>query len=67
MIDFWKFLYDWASGLPVFIQVALDVGIVLVGIYLIGWRLSILFMTYLKKTENKDHRYKIEKENSHAS
>jgi len=64
MIDFWKFLYEWASSQPVFIQVALGIGIVLVGIYLTGWCLGILFMTYLRKTEKKNKRYKIEEEKS---
>jgi hypothetical protein len=60
MIDFWKFLYEWASSQPVLIQVALVIAIVLVGIYLTAWCLSILFMIYLRKTEKKDQRYKIE-------
>ena len=67
MIDFCKFLYDWASGLPVFVQVALGIGIALVGVYLFAWCLGILFMTYLRKTESKDRRYTIEKETSQTS
>ena len=66
MIEFLKFLYEWTSGLPVFIQVALGIGIVLVGIYMIGWFLGILFMSYLRKTES-NNRYKIEKDKSPIS
>ena len=67
MIEFLKFLYEWASGLPVFVQVALGIGIALVGIYLFAWCLGIIFMTYLRKTESHDHRYQIKKENSPAN
>ena len=67
MIDLWKFLYEWASAQPVFIQVALGIGIVLVGIYAIGWCLGILFMTYLRKTEEKNQRHKIAEDKSHGN
>jgi hypothetical protein len=51
--NLWKAFYSWASNQPVFIQVALGLGLVLVGLYLLGWTLGILFMMYLRRIENK--------------
>lgn len=49
----WKGFYAWGSSQPLFIQVALGLGMVLVGIYALGWTLGILFMIYLRRTEKK--------------
>ena len=53
ILNLWKGFYAWGSGQPLFLQVALGLGLVLVGIYVLGWTLGILFMIYLRRSEKK--------------
>ena len=53
MIDMWKSFYAWGAAQPVFIQVALGLGIVLVGLYIFAWILGIGFLTMLRLSDRK--------------
>ncbi|MBW1803146.1 MAG: hypothetical protein JRJ85_20730 [Deltaproteobacteria bacterium] len=53
MIDLWRSFYAWGSAQPVFIQVALGIGIVLVCLYVFAWILGIGFLTLLRLSDRK--------------
>lgn len=60
MKELFKTVYFWASSQPIFIQVALGIAIVIVGLYMLAWILGIGFLTLLrisdKKKKNEDGR-----------
>ena len=58
MIDWtfnlWKQFCGWASAQPVFVQVAIGLGLVLIGLYAVAWVMGITFLTFLKSSEKKN-------------
>ena len=53
MIGLWGKFYMWASTQPVFIQVALGLAMVLVGLYALGSMLGYTVLFFLRRSEKK--------------
>ena len=53
MGNLWSAFYTWASGQPVFIQVAIGLAMVLVSLYLLGSILGYTVLFFLRRSEKK--------------
>ena len=62
MAALWQSFYSWASVQPVFVKLALGIALAVLALYVFGYFMSILFMFYLRATEEKSTRFKISDE-----
>jgi hypothetical protein len=53
MGNLWRAFYTWASTQPVFIQVAIGLAMVLVGLYVLGSILGYIALFFLRRSEKK--------------
>jgi hypothetical protein len=53
MGDLWGKFYTWASTQPVFVQVAIGLAMVLVGLYVLGSMLGYTVLFFLRRGEKK--------------
>jgi hypothetical protein len=51
--EFLKFLYSWVSAQPLYVQVAIGVVLVLIGLYLVGSIGGMIFLNALMRSEKK--------------
>jgi hypothetical protein len=54
VIEFLKFLYSWVSTQPVYIQVAIGVLLLLLGLYVFCWIGGMIFLRVLMGAEKKN-------------
>jgi hypothetical protein len=59
MAAFWQSFYSWASVQPIIVKLALGITLAAMALYIFGYFMSILFMFYLRATEEKSTRFKI--------
>jgi len=62
MIDWCKDFYTWVSLQSFFVQWGMVALLVALGLYVLGWMMSLLFWSYLRKTEDPSTRYDLTEE-----
>ncbi len=62
MMDWCKDFYAWVSLQSLFVQLGIVLILAALGLYVLGWMMSLLFWSYLRKTEDPNTRYEITEE-----
>ena len=61
-MDWFKDFYAWVSLQSPFVHWGMVFLLAALGLYVLGWMMSLLFWSYLRKTEDPSTRYEITEE-----